>query len=109
MAKEYKTLTTRFDNETYAEFSAAVEILGFRTINSLVHQLVTGKIREAKKLLSDKEFAEIVERQKAGINKASRKKSKERLEMLGELAPKSRAKTPVIEIDVGKNDKKRSA
>ena len=82
-----KTLTTRFDAKIWAEFTAAVEILGFRSINALVHQLVTQKIREAKNMVSAEEFAEKVEAQRRETLKRSRMKSKERLEMIGELVP----------------------
>lgn len=79
------TLTTPFDSEDYIEFSAAVEILGHRSLNAFVHQLVMQKIREAKQMVSREEFAEIVSVQKKTIGKRSKRKSKERLEMLGEL------------------------
>lgn len=82
-----KTLTTRFDSETWAEFTAAVEILGFRSINALVHQLVMLKIREAKNTVSAEEFQAMVGEQKKQTQKRSKVKMKERLEMLGELVP----------------------
>lgn len=82
-----KTLTTRFDSQTWAEFSASVEILGFRSINALVHQLVMQKIREAKAQVAPEEFRKIVDEQKEGIAKRSKLKTKERLEMIGELVP----------------------
>lgn len=87
-----KTLTTRFDSATWAEFTAAVEVLGFRSINALVHQLVMQKIREAKNLVSAEEFETIVEAQKRETQKRSRMKTKERLEMIGELVPESSEK-----------------
>ncbi len=80
-----KILTTPFDSEDYAELSAAVEILGHRSLNAFVHQLVMLKIREAKSLVSPEEFAEIVQANKKAIGKRSKIKTKERLEMLGEL------------------------
>lgn len=88
MAKEKdKTLTTRFPTQTMVEFSVAAEILGFRSINALVHQLVMQKIREAKNTVEPEEFAAMVEAQKKITNKRSKMKSRERLEMLGELVP----------------------
>ena len=83
--KKDKTLTTRFDSETWAEFTAAVEILGFRSINALVHQIVMLKIREAKNAVTAEEFQAVVGEQKKQTQKRSKLKSKERLEMLGEL------------------------
>lgn len=90
MAKEKdKTLTTRFDSQTMAELNVSVEILGHRSLNALVHQLVTGKIREAKKLIPEDEFTRRVEAQKKESLEYSRTKSRERLEILGELLPRS--------------------
>lgn len=82
-----KTLTTRFPTQTMVEFSVASEILGFRSINALVHQLVMQKIREAKSMVEPEEFEKMVEAQKRITNRRSRMKAKERLEMLGELVP----------------------
>lgn len=88
MAKEKdKTLTTRFPAQTMVELSVSAEILGFRSINALVHQLVHQKIREAKALVAADEFQEKVEAQKKITSKRSKMKSRERLEMLGELVP----------------------
>lgn len=78
-------MTTRFDLQTMAEFAVAVEVLGARSINAMVHQMVTQKIREAKDLVSAEEFAERVDRQKKETMKRSKKKAKEYLEMIGEL------------------------
>ncbi len=94
-----KTLTTPFNSDDYAELSAAVEILGHRSLNAFVHQLVMQKIREAKQLVSPEEFAKIVEANKEEIGRRSKQKSKERLEMLGELAPNSAKKMPIIEAE----------
>ena len=91
MAKDTKTLTTRFDAQTWAEFSAAVEVLGFRSINSLVHQLVMTKIREAKDAVDAAEFQQIVEDQKKQIQKRSKLKTRERQEMIGALPKKDTA------------------
>lgn len=85
-----KTLTTRFPTQTMVEFSVAADLLGFRSINALVHQLVMQKIREAKNLVPAEEFERLVEAQKKETQKRSRMKSKERLEMLGELVPDSK-------------------
>lgn len=82
-----KTLTTRFPTQTMVELSVAAEILGFRSINALVHQLVHQKIREAKELVSSEEFAAKAEAQKKITQKRSRMKAKERLEMIGEIVP----------------------
>jgi hypothetical protein len=82
-----KTLTTRFPTQTMVEFSVAADLLGFRSINALVHQLVMQKIREAKSLVAPEEFERLVEAQKKETLKRSKIKSKERLEMLGELVP----------------------
>lgn len=88
MAKEKdKTLTTRFDSQTMAELNVSADVLGFRSLNALVHQVVMQKIREAKAQISAEEFSRLVEAQKRETNKRSRIKSKERLEMLGELVP----------------------
>ena len=57
MKKKDKTLTTRFDAQTMAEFSVAADLLGFRSINALVHQLVYQKINEAKQTTNAEEFA----------------------------------------------------
>ncbi len=97
MAKEKdKTLTTRFDSQTMAELNVSVEILGFRSLNALVHQLVMGKIREAKKLVSDEEFQKLVESQKAETSERSKIKSKERLEILGEIMPRGETSIKVL-------------
>lgn len=95
--------------EIMAEFKAAVEIIGARSINALVHQMVIQKIREAKKLVSDEEFQQIVAEQTKSIEKRSKRKSKERLEMMGELLPKSKKKIPVINAQTENNKKKKSA
>ncbi len=87
--KKDKTLTTRFDLQTMAEFAVSVDILGARSINALVHQMVHNKIREAKKLISEEEFTALVERRKKESLIRSKTKSKERLEILGELLPRS--------------------
>lgn len=95
MAEKDKTLTTKFTMEMMAEFKAAVEILGARSINAMVHQMVSRKILEAKKLVSDEEFQEIYEEQVKSIKKRSRKKSKERkdldarVKIIGEIDPKA--------------------
>lgn len=78
-------MTTRFDLQTMAEFAVAVEVLGVRSINAMVHQMVTQKIREAKDSISAEEFEERVARQKKETMKRSKKKAKEYLEMIGEL------------------------
>lgn len=88
MTKEKdKTLTTRFDSQTMAELNVSVEVLGFRSLNALVHQVVMQKIREAKSLIPAEEFTVLVDAQKHESNKRSRMKSQERLEMLGEILP----------------------
>ena len=92
-----------------AEFSVAVELLGFRSINALVHQMVHQKIREARDLISPEDFAEKVERQKAETESRSEIKSKERLEMIGELLPRSNTSLPMIEATVETSKKKRTA
>ncbi len=94
--KKDKTLTTRFDLQTMAELSVAVEVLGSRSINALVHQLVIGKIREAKRLISEEEFAERVEAQKEISLERSRTKSKERLEILGEILTKGETSIKIL-------------
>lgn len=104
-----KILTTPFDSEDYAELSAAVEILGHRSLNAFVHQLVMQKIREAKQLVSSEEFAKIVKANKEAIGKRSKIKTKERLEMIGELAPRSAKKMPIIEVVAEDQKKKKSA
>lgn len=104
-----KTLTTRFEAQTMAEFSVAVELLGFRSINALVHQMVHQKIREAKNLATAEEFAEMVERQKAETESRSEIKSKERSEMLGELLPRSNSSLPMMEINLEAPKKKKRA
>ena len=76
MAKKDKTLTTRFDLQTMAEFSASVDILGARSINAMVHQMVMQKIREAKQLVDNDEFQALVEEKIESIEKRSKKKSK---------------------------------
>jgi len=96
--KKDKTLTTRFDLQTMAEFAVSADILGARSINALVHQLVIGKIREAKRLVSDEEFAALVERQKTESLERSRIKSKERVEILGVLSGASKLERPLLEI-----------
>ena len=83
--KKDKTLTTRFDSQTMAELSVAAELLGFRSLNALVHQLVYQKINEAKKISSAEDFAALVEAQKIASENRSEMKSRERLEMIGEL------------------------
>ncbi len=88
--KKDKTLTTRFDLQTMAEFSVAVNLLGARSINAMVHQMVHQKIREAKNLTSVEEFEKLVEIQKKETISRSKKKSKEYLEMQGELTPRSK-------------------
>lgn len=88
--KKDKTLTTRFDLQTMAEFSVAVNLLGARSINAMVHQIVHQKIREAKNLTSADEFEQLVEIQKKETISRSKKKSKEYLEMQGELTPRSK-------------------
>lgn len=105
--KKDKTLTTRFDSQTWAEFSASVEILGARSINALVHQMVTQKIREAKKMVSDEEFEKLVETQKKETNLRSKTKAKERLEILGEIMPRS--ETSIKILPNAKVEKKKSA
>lgn len=82
-----KTLTTRFDTQTMAELNVSVGILGFRSLNAMIHQIVMQKIREAKNLVAPEEFSKLVEAQKKESNRRSKMKVKERLEMLGELAP----------------------
>lgn len=91
-----KTLTTRFDSQTMAELNVSVEILGFRSLNALVHQIVMQKIREAKNLVAAEEFSKLVDAQKRETQKRSKIKSKERLEMLGELLPSSSTSIPVL-------------
>ncbi len=97
MVKEKnKTLTTRFDSQTMAELNVSVEILGYRSLNALVHQLVTGKIREAKKLVSEEEFESLVEAQKVESLERSKIKSKERLEILGEIMSKGETSIKIL-------------
>jgi hypothetical protein len=96
--KKDKTLTTRFDLQTMAEFAVSAEILGARSINALVHQLVVGKIREAKRLVSEDEFAAMVEQQKKESLVRSEMKSKERLEILGVMSGASKLERPLLEI-----------
>lgn len=105
-----KTLTTKFDLQTMAEFSVAVEILGARSINALVHQMVKQKIREAKGMISSEEFAEMVEAQKEKTLKRSEMKIKEhqnRVEILGKIDPTAKGTLPMFEIDL--NDKKKKS
>lgn len=111
-----KTLTTKFDLQTMAEFSVAVEILGARSINALVHQMVKQKIREAKGMVSNEEFAQMVEAQKEKTLKRSEMKVQERLrmkdqsvEILGEIDPKGGKDLPYFEIDLTENKKKKRA
>ncbi len=122
--KKDKLLTTRFDAQTMAEFSAAVELLGARSINALVHQMIYQKIAEAKALVSRDEFAALVENRKAETavrsvkyqraspsnNEASPSDSEPeiRLEFIGELAPKSKNKLPMIETVVETREKKKT-
>lgn len=94
--KKDKMLTTRFDLQTMAEFSVAVELLGFRSINALVHQMVHGKIREAKAAVSAEEFARLVEAQKQETSERSAKKSKERLENIREIMPTGQKTIPIL-------------
>lgn len=117
MAREKdKTLTTRFDSQTMAELNVSVEILGFRSLNALIHQLVMQKIREAKNLVSAEEFAALVEVQKEESQRRSEMKSSERkqirpqqtLEIIGELLPKSKKKIPLLGVEAGAEKKKRS-
>ena len=81
--KKDKTLTTRFDLQTMVEFSVAVELLGARSINALIHQMVHEKIREGKGLTSAEQFEKMVENQKKETLLRSEKKSNERLARLG--------------------------
>lgn len=91
-----KTLTTKFDLQTMAEFAVAAEILGARSINALVHLMVKQKIREARGLVSEEEFQNMVERQKEITLERSERKSRERLELVGKLKPKSDKSIPVL-------------
>ena len=77
--KKDKTLTTRFDLQTIVEFSVAVELLGARSINALIHQMVHQKIKEAKNLISAEQFEKMVENQKKETLSRSEKKSNEHL------------------------------
>lgn len=81
--KKDKTLTTRFDLQTMVEFSVAVELLGARSINALIHQMVHQKIKKAKKLISAEQFEKMVEAQKKETLLRSEKKSNERLAGVG--------------------------
>lgn len=95
-------LTTRFDAQTMAEFAVAAEVLGFRSINALVHQLVYQKINEAKRQTEAEEFAVLVESKKVETAARSQKKLKERLEILGEILPKGEKKItilPMLELE----------
>ncbi len=85
------------------------EILGFRSLNALVHQIVMQKIREAKSLVPTEEFANLVEAQKRESQKRSQIKSSERLEMIGALAPYSKHSLPMIEATVESPKKKKIA
>ncbi len=76
-------MTTKFDLQTMVEFSVAVELLGARSINALIHQMVHEKIREAKSLTSAEQFEKMVESQKKETLSRSEKKSNERLARLG--------------------------
>ena len=87
--KKDKALVTRFDLQTMAEFSVAADVLGFRSLNALVHQMVHLKISEARKQISAEEFEKLVKAQKKETLVRSETKSKERLEILGELLPRS--------------------
>ena len=49
--------------------------------------MVMLKIREAKRAVSTEEFEKLVEAQKKEIQKRSKIKTRERLEMIGELVP----------------------
>jgi len=91
-----KTLTTRFDSQTMAEFAVAAELLGARSINALVHQLVMNKIREAKGFVSEEEFTSRVGEQKKKSLVRSQMKSKERLEILGEILPRGETSIKVL-------------
>ncbi len=105
--KKDKTLTTRFDLQTMAEFAVSAEILGARSINALVHQLVISKIREAKGYVSAEEFENRVAAQKKESLARSRTKSKERLEILGEIMP--RGETTIKVLPDAKIEKKKAS
>lgn len=107
--KKDKTLTTRFSLDVMADFSAAVEILGARSINAMVHQMVMEKIREAKQLVSEEEFQKVVEEKIESIEKRSKMKSKERLEMIGEILPKGKKTIKVITQPAHVENKKKAS
>ena len=82
--KKDKTLTTRFDLQTMVEFSVAVELLGARSINALIHQMVHQKIKEAKSSTSAEQFEKMVENQKKETLSRSERKSNEHLARVSE-------------------------
>ncbi len=101
-------MTTRFDSQTMAELNVSVEILGFRSLNAMIHQLVMQKIREAKSVVSPEQFSALVEIQIEETQQRSRIKSRERLEMIGELAPHSAQKMPMFEVNISETKKKKT-
>jgi 6-phosphofructokinase len=119
--KKDKLLTTRFDGQMMAEFAVAADLLGARSINALVHQMVHQKISEARNLISRDEFEQMVENRKIATEVRSRKyqqlsapdnspaNHESRLEMIGELKPKSKTKTPISEAVTENLKKKRTA
>lgn len=78
MAKDYMLLTLKVDLQTLAEFSVAAKLWGARSNSTFMNQYVVQKIREAKGLVSEDEFKELVEKQKEEILNRSLQKSLER-------------------------------
>jgi hypothetical protein len=96
MSEKQVTLSMKVDLQTMSEFAVAVDIIGAKSINSMLLMMIKQKIRESKTMVDDAEFLQMVERQKQKTLELSAKKSAER-QMLGELEPKSDKTIPVLQ------------
>ena len=80
--RKKKLVSIEVDKETLIELKTATAVIGARSYASLIHQQLKARIREAKQMVSQKEWNQIYEEQKIELETKSKQKSLERKKSL---------------------------
>lgn len=65
-------ITLKVDADTLAEFAAAAAVFRARSVSSFLHQYVVGQINEAKKMVNDDAWRELVAEHKRATEERSK-------------------------------------